>query len=115
MAPHEITTRPADARIRVEVDGAVVAESDDAIALEETGLRTRYYLPLGDIREDLLRPSDSTSRCPWKGDASYYSLDGHPDVMWFYPEPKEDVADIRGRVSFYNEKVDLFVDGEREA
>lgn len=111
MAFHEITTEPAGAHVRVEVDGQVVAESDDAIVLREGSLPPRYYLPPEDVRADLLRPSDTHTHCPFKGDASYHSLGGHEDLVWFYPEPKEGVEAIRGRLAFWNEKVDLHVGG----
>jgi uncharacterized protein (DUF427 family) len=112
MAGHEITTAPAEARIRIEIDGEVVAESDNAIALEKTGLPTRYYLPRDDVRAALL-PSATQTHCPFKGDASYHSIGEHQDVVWFYPEPKDEVGAIRDRVAFWN--VDIFADGERQA
>ncbi|MFL5845476.1 MAG: DUF427 domain-containing protein [Solirubrobacteraceae bacterium] len=112
MAGHEITTAPAGATVRVEIDGEVIAESTDALALEETGSPTRYYLPREDVRVELL-PSDHHSHCPFKGEASYHSIGEHRDVVWYYPEPSEGVADIRDRVAFW--KVDLFVDGEKVA
>jgi uncharacterized protein (DUF427 family) len=109
MPGHDITTAPAGARVRVEIGGEVIAESDDAVALEETGLPTRYYLPRSDVRAELL-PSDTTSHCPFKGDASYHSIGEHRDVAWYYPAPKEKVAAIRDRVAFW--KADVFVDGQ---
>lgn len=112
MPGHQITTAPAGARVRVEIDGDVVAESEEAIALEETGLPTRYYLPRSDVRAELL-PSDTRTHCPFKGDASYHSIGGRTDVVWFYPEPLPAVEAIRDRVAFW--KVDIFVDGERAA
>lgn len=113
MPAHEITTAPVGARVRVELDGEVVAESDAALALEETGLPTRYYLPRADVRAELA-PSDTTSHCPFKGDASYHSIGEHADVVWYYPEPKQDVAAIRDRVAFWK-AADIFVDGKRAA
>jgi uncharacterized protein (DUF427 family) len=110
MPGHRITIAPAQARVRVEIDGTVVAESDDALALEETGLPTRYYLPRADVSAELV-PSDKQTHCPFKGEASYHSIGDREDVVWFYPEPLEDVAAIRDRLAFW--KVDLFVDGER--
>lgn len=101
--------------MRVEVDGEVVAESTRAIELRETGSPVRYYLPPEDVRSELLRPSDTRTRCPFKGEASYHSVvtaaGEHPDVVWFYPEPKAEVEDIRDRLAFWNEKVELTVDG----
>lgn len=113
MPAHEITTAPVGARVRVELDGETVAESDDALVLEETGLPTRYYLPRADVRAELL-PSDTTSHCPFKGDAAYHSIGEHADVVWYYPEPKENVAAIRGRVAFWK-NAGIFVDGEPAA
>ncbi|MEJ7785442.1 MAG: DUF427 domain-containing protein [Solirubrobacteraceae bacterium] len=111
MGIHDITTAPVGAPVRIELDGAVVAESDAAVVLEEQGLPARYYLPRADIGAELL-PSDSNSHCPWKGDASYHSVGVHRDIAWFYPEPKQRVAAIRDHVAFYNDKVELFVGGE---
>ena len=81
-------------------NGTVVAQSDDTVVVEGN-----HYFPLSAVREDVLRPSDTQSVCPWKGTASYYSLelDGatNPDAAWYYPEPKEAAAQIRGRVAFW--------------
>jgi uncharacterized protein (DUF427 family) len=116
---HTVETHPAGKAIRIEVNGEVVAESSDAIALEETGLPTRWYLPRDDVRAGVLRPSDFHSHCPFKGDASYHHVATHvrehDDLAWYYPEPLAAVAAIRDRVSFYNEKVAVFVDGEPES
>src|SRR6185503_10471760 len=69
---HRISTHPSEHTIRVELNGEVLAESTRATALEETGLPTRYYLPREDVRMDLLTATDTTSHCPFKGDASYF-------------------------------------------
>ena len=74
MPGHEITTEPLGRVVRIEVDGAVVAESANVVALSETGLPTRYYFPPEDVRTDLLASSDAHTHCPFKGDASYYDL-----------------------------------------
>ena len=76
MGAHRITTHPFTGHVRVERDGQVLAASDRAIALDETGLPTRYYLPREDVRMDLLTPSETTSHCPFKGDATYFSAPG---------------------------------------
>lgn len=112
MLGHEITTARSPVRVRVEIDGEVVAESDDAVLLEETGCPPRYYLPRSDVHAELA-PSTHTTHCPFKGEASYHSIGEHVDVVWFYPEPKAGVAAIRDRVAFW--KVDIFADGERVA
>ncbi len=105
--------------VRVEVDGVTVADSTNAILLFETHLPTRYYLPKTDVRMDLLRPSETHTSCPYKGTASYYDLviDGtvHEDLVWWYPSPLAESAPIAGHVCFYNERVDIVVEGERLA
>ena len=102
--------------IRVEVDGITVADSRRPRILFETGLPPRYYLPLTDMRMDLLRPSDSETHCPYKGTASYWSVDTgraeHRDIVWTYRFPLPESQKIAGLACFYTEKVDLFVDGE---
>lgn len=109
---------PSSRHIEVKIDGVTVADSSKPTLLFETGLPTRYYLPLTDVRMDLLRDSETTSQCPYKGEASYYSveLDGElvEDIVWYYKYPVEESSRIAGMVSFYNEKVDIFVDGEPE-
>ena len=80
--------------------GQVIAESDDIVTVEGNA-----YFPAASLREDIVRPSAHTSVCPWKGTASYHSLevDGavNKDAVWFYPEPKQAAANIRGRVAFW--------------
>ncbi len=77
---------------------------------------TRYYLPKLDVRMDLLRPTSSSSICPYKGVAEYWSLEVGdtvmPDLVWSYRNPVVEAPKIAGLVCFYNEKVDLYVDGE---
>ncbi|MDH3607595.1 MAG: DUF427 domain-containing protein [Acidimicrobiia bacterium] len=109
---------PSSRHIEVKINGVTVADSTKPTLLFETGLPTRYYLPLTDVRMDLLRDSDTTTQCPYKGEANYYSvdLDGelHEDIVWYYKYPVEESSRIAGMVSFYNEKLDIFVDGEPE-
>jgi uncharacterized protein (DUF427 family) len=104
--------------IRVEVDGVTVADSDQPRILFETGLPPRYYLPMTDVRLDLLQASDTQSHCPYKGTASYYSveIDGTvtPDVVWYYSTPTPESQKVAGLICFYDEKVDVFLDGERQ-
>lgn len=106
-----------DRHIRVVINGVTVAESDDAVMLLEPGHPIRYYLPVADIRQDLLRPSNSTSRCPYKGLANYYSMEiggrMYEDIAWSYRAPTLESGKIAGMISFYNENVDaIFVDDE---
>jgi len=101
--------------VQVEVDGVTLAETRRPTLLFETGLPVRYYLPKVDVRLDLLDPGDTTSACPYKGLARYWSAPGAPDVAWSYPTPLPESQKIAGLVCFYNERVDLIVDGERQA
>jgi uncharacterized protein (DUF427 family) len=102
--------------VRVEVDGITVADSHAPRILFETGLPARYYLPITDIRMDLLRPSAKETHCPYKGTATYWSLDTgkalHEDAVWIYRSPLAESQKIAGLASFYNEKVDIYIDGE---
>ncbi len=105
------TTRP----VRVSVDGAVVAASTRAVALFESGLPPRFYLPVEDVRMELLEPSEKTTRCAYKGVASYWHVRAgdalHEDLAWTYAEPERDGQSIRDLICFFNERVDLEVDG----
>jgi uncharacterized protein (DUF427 family) len=110
---------PSSRHIRVEIDGVTVADTSQPRLLFETGLPVRYYIPKGDVKMELLTSSDLITSCPYKGDARYYNVtvNGtvHPDLVWWYPFPVEESNRIAGYVSFYNEKVDIYVDGELEA
>jgi uncharacterized protein (DUF427 family) len=102
--------------VRVEVDGVTIAESVKPTLLFETGLPTRYYLPKTHVRMDLLTPTESETHCPYKGQAEYWSVWAgdtvHPDLAWSYRTPLPESQKIAGLISFYNEKVDIYVDGE---
>jgi uncharacterized protein (DUF427 family) len=104
-------------RVQVEVDGVIVADSTSPRLLFETGLPTRYYLPKTDVRMDLLRHTDTSTGCPYKGTAEYWSIDvngrSHPDLAWSYKAPFAESQKIAGLIAFYNEKVALIVDGVR--
>ena len=103
-------------QVRVEVDGVTVADSTRPHILFETGLPPRYYLPLPDVRTELLVPSATQSHCPYKGTAAYWSVDTghgvHPDLVWIYRTPLPESQKVAGLACFYNEKVDLYIDGE---
>jgi uncharacterized protein (DUF427 family) len=103
--------------VRVEVDGVVLAESDHPTILFETSLPPRYYLPKVDVRMDLLEPTDTVTRCPYKGQARYWSARIgdrlEQDIAWSYPSPFPESQPVMALVCFYNERVDLIVDGER--
>jgi uncharacterized protein (DUF427 family) len=102
--------------VRVVVDGVTVADSRQPRILFETGLPPRFYLPLSDVRTDLLRPTDTVSHCPYKGTASWWSLQlessRHDDIAWTYRLPTAESQKIAGLVAFYDERVDLHLDGE---
>jgi uncharacterized protein (DUF427 family) len=113
VGAHRISTHPCDRRVRVESGGRVLAESSRAVALEETGLPTRYYLPREDVRTELLSPSDTTSHCPFKGDATYFSAGGVKDAFWVYEAPsEEDALPVAGLLAPWPGRVDVLVDGE---
>ncbi len=99
--------------VRVSVDGTVVAASTRPRMLFESGLPVRYYLPREDVREDLLVPSYTTTRCPYKGTAHYWSLRVNGklehDIVWTYPEPFHDAEAVRGMLCFVDERVELEV------
>ncbi|MBO2451594.1 DUF427 domain-containing protein [Actinomadura barringtoniae] len=109
---------PSSRHIRVEVAGVTVAESSNARLLFETGLPVRYYLPKPDVRMDLLEATETTTGCPYKGWAHYWAIraggDVHPDLAWGYSSPLPEGERVGGMVCFYNEKVDIYVDGVRE-
>ncbi|MEU1730743.1 DUF427 domain-containing protein [Streptosporangium sp. NPDC020145] len=102
---------PSSRHVRVEVDGVVVADSHHPRILFETGLPPRYYLPKTDVRLDLLVPTETVTRCPYKGVAEYWSVNGRPDLAWSYRTPLEESGRVAGLVAFYDEKVDVYVDG----
>lgn len=117
---HRVDALRSSRHVTVSLDGTVLADSAAPVAVFETAQPTRWYLPAGDVRTELLRPeAERTSRCPYKGTASYWSAEvedrREPMLAWSYPEPRPGVAAIAGRICFFNERVDTEVDGEREA
>jgi uncharacterized protein (DUF427 family) len=115
--PHTRVDVMASSRhVRVVVNGEVIAETHRPHLLFETGLPTRYYLPAMDVRLDLLEKTDSSTQCPYKGRAVYWSVnvggETYKDLVWSYPYPIPECSKIAQLMAFYNEKVDLYVDGE---
>jgi uncharacterized protein (DUF427 family) len=106
---------PSSRHVRVEVDGVTVAESSNARLLFETGLPVRYYLPKTHVRLDLLAHTDTVTHCPYKGAAEYWSIRAgdnvHADLAWSYRTPLPESQQLAGMIAFYNEKVDILVDG----
>ena len=115
---HTITITPARTHVVVTLGGEKLAESDRPVLLDETGLPTRYYLPREDVRTDLLQRTDTATTCPFKGQASYWSaqVDGetHEDLVWSYESPIPQAEGITGLMSFYPDRVELTVNGERQ-
>ncbi len=113
-----VDTVHSSRHVRVEVDGQVIAETTRPVLLYETGLPTRYYIPKLDVRMELLEATDTLTHCPYKGAASYWSLrvgdKTYRDFVWAYPHPIPEIPKIENLLCFYNEKVDLYVDGVKQ-
>lgn len=115
---HRIDLRRTSRHITISLKGQLLAETTRAVALFESNLPTRWYIPRDDVVADLVE-SDSDTICPYKGHASYYSvrLDGGDlikDLVWYYTEPLAEAVGIQGLLCFYNEKVDIELDGEAQ-
>jgi uncharacterized protein (DUF427 family) len=106
---HKVRERHLSERVRVEVNGQEIAASKDVIAVEEDDQPVRYYFPRTDVHMEMLERSATTSECPFKGTARYYSLraDGRrlEDAVWTYEDPYEEHRDLKDRVAFYNDKL----------
>jgi uncharacterized protein (DUF427 family) len=115
--PHDpfkrIDVLRSDRRVVVSHEGQVLADTRRTIALYETSLPTRWYLPRDEVRLDLLQPSRTRTVCAYKGEASYYSLasGAAADVAWYYPDPLHDAAGVEDHICFFAERTDLSVDG----
>lgn len=114
-----IDALPSSRHIRVLIDDVVLADSTQPTILFEATLPSRYYLPQSDVRMDLLTPTHTTSACPYKGFARYWSVTVgdvvHTDIAWGYRTPLPESEAVAGLVCFYNEQVDIEVDGDRLA
>jgi uncharacterized protein (DUF427 family) len=112
---HRIDVLATDRHIRISLNGQLLAETERAMALFETSLPTRWYIPREDIVAEL-EESDTITRCPYKGTAAYYSVSGvgdeGRDLIWYYAEPLPEASRIAGLLCFFNEKVDVELDGE---
>jgi uncharacterized protein (DUF427 family) len=117
MTPgHTINIVPTTAHVEVRYGGRLLATTDRAMKLDETGLPSRYYLPQDDVQTDLLRPTAFHTNCPFKGEASYWSLDIdgeiHDGIVWSYETPTAQAAEVRGMLSFYPDRTEVTVDGQ---
>lgn len=115
---HRIDTFRMSRPVRISVDGETAAESTRTVALFESGLPARFYLPAEDVRIDLLEPSETTTRCAYKGVATYWHVRVgetlHEDLAWTYAEPEHEGDAIRGLICFFNERTDVEVDGQAQ-
>jgi uncharacterized protein (DUF427 family) len=115
--PHKrVDVLPSSRRVRVELDGVVLAESRRAFVLHETGLHPRWYFPADDVRFELLEETDLRTRCPYKGEARYWSARVgdrvEHDLVWSYEDPLPESARVAGLIAFYDERVELVIDEE---
>jgi uncharacterized protein (DUF427 family) len=110
---HEIVITPSNDHVVVRSDGASIADSRSTLVLRETNYAPVRYIPLADVDQSLLMHSDRTTYCPYKGDASYYSIiadkERGADAVWFYEQPFPAVAAIKDHVAFYADRVDLTI------
>jgi uncharacterized protein (DUF427 family) len=113
---HTISIAPTDAHVEVRLGNEVLATTDHAMRLDETGLPARYYVPRGDVRMELLRPTSFHTTCPFKGEASYWSVDvdgqTYDGIAWAYETPIPAAEDITGLLSFYPDRAEITVDGQ---
>ena len=110
---HPITIRANAARVTVSLAGRIIADTREALTLREASYPAVQYIPLADVVQSTLSHSDTSTYCPFKGDASYYNVtvggDTVEDAIWFYDQPYPAVADIAGRVAFYQDKAEVVV------
>jgi uncharacterized protein (DUF427 family) len=109
-AEHPITIEPAAKRVRVTVNGKIIADSTNALTLRESNYDAVYYIPRADADMSLLARTDNETYCPYKGDASYYSItpggDRTVNAVWTYESPYDAVAPIKDHLAFYSDRVD---------
>jgi len=104
---HPISVEPAGQRVTVSLGDIVLAESVNALVLREASYPPVFYIPREEVSMAALVPSTTTSHCPYKGDASYFSVgDGAKDVAWSYEDPFDQLGMIKGHLAFYPERVD---------
>jgi len=107
---HRVETKPAYARVRVMFNGEVIADSRDAIRLEESKYTPVYYLPRKDVKMERLTRTTHSTHCPFKGEASYYTLSTDnltvANAAWSYEQPYDEMSVIKERLAFYPDKVD---------
>jgi len=104
---HPITIEPSGEHVVVRSGEHVVADTTNTLILREAGYPPVYYVPLTDVDQTQLRPSRTTTYCPYKGDASYFDAGDIQDAVWTYTDPYPAVAEIAGHVAFYPDRVDI--------
>jgi uncharacterized protein (DUF427 family) len=112
---HPITIAPAAKRVRVSFAGKTIANSTRALVLSEAGYKPVFYIPRADADMSALKPTEHHSHCPYKGDASYFSIavDGRQaeNAVWSYEQPYPAMAEIKERLAFYRNRVDTIEEG----
>ncbi|CAN5184118.1 DUF427 domain-containing protein [soil metagenome] len=115
-AEHPITVEPTAGRVVVRIDGETVADTRNALTLQESTYPAVQYIPLDDVNRGLLARTDTSTYCPYKGDAGYYSVTTTAgttdDAIWTYEQPYPAVASIAGYVAFYPDKADITVSAD---
>jgi uncharacterized protein (DUF427 family) len=105
---HRIDTKPASQRLLVTFNGETIADTRDALAMKEGSYPVVYYFPRKDVRMERLERTSHSTHCPFKGDASYFSLKGGPDnAVWSYETPFDEMAAIKDHLAFYPNKVTI--------
>jgi len=112
-AEHPITVNPTGKRVVVRVNGEIVADTNEALQLQESTYPAVQYIPFKDVVPDVLTRTDTSTYCPFKGEAGYYSVTTGggtvDDVIWFYEQPYPAVAAIAGHAAFYPDKAEITV------
>jgi uncharacterized protein (DUF427 family) len=113
-ATHPITIRPTGSRVTVRIGGVTVAETDRALSLAEASYPVAQYIPLEDVDKSLLDRTTTQTYCPYKGDASYYTVKvpngtTETDIIWSYEHPYPSVAEIAGHVAFYPDRAEITI------
>lgn len=116
---YQVVIAPSSARVRARVDNAVIADTRQALKVEETRHAPVWYLPLSAVDPDVIEPSSTRTHCPFKGDASYWNLHAAgktlPDAMWAYPTPFDECRALAGYVAFYPDRVTVEAEDDPSA
>ncbi|MEA2078295.1 MAG: DUF427 domain-containing protein [Pseudomonadota bacterium] len=110
---HTIHIQPSGKHVTVEFGGKVIADSLNTLALKEADYPEMYYFPVADVHMEFLQPTTTSTHCPYKGDASYWSIrtgqKALNDGAWSYRQPLKERSEIKGLIAFYADKMDRFV------